>query len=46
LVREALIVALVNLPTDRADQISDVPSSVLVRPTKAQVSPPPETVAF
>src|SRR4029077_6187578 len=35
LARVALIAARVNLPTARADQISDVPRSVLVRPTRA-----------
>ena len=46
LARVALIAARVNLPTARADQISDVPRSVLVRPTRAQVKCPPEIVAF
>jgi hypothetical protein len=44
-VREALIAALLNVPVARADQISDVPSSALVRPTSVQVRPPPDTVA-
>lgn len=46
LASEALIAAWVNLPTARADQIAAAPTSPLVRPTRAQLRPPPEIVAL